>query len=129
MDKLNILHKFLLLMVVALFVVNQTVLSRIQDDIHTALPELRIKNEVIRRGTGEQAEVTVTLRDERVITGYISRLSEDGFTVVDKKAGKDFEIAYRVVKDIRDDGTKQGVVGSGLAGAARAIESVAKTIQ
>jgi hypothetical protein len=130
MDRLNILHKFLLLTVVALFVVNQTVLSRIQQDIHEALPELRIKNEVVRQGTGEHARVTVMLRDDRNIDGYISRITDDGFTLVDGVTGKDFELAYRIVKDIRETGgAREGVIASGLTSTARAIESLARTVQ
>ena len=126
MDKLNLLHKFLLITVVALFAVNQTVLSRMQQNMYEALPELRIKNEVIRQGSGERARVTVILRDDRTIDGYISRSSDDGFTVIDSNTGKDWELSYRMVKDILEkEKPGEGLVTGGLMKTARAIESIA----
>lgn len=129
MDRLNLLHKFLLITIAALFVVNQTVLSRIQQDLHDALPELRVKNQVVKQGAGDHARVSVTLRDDRVIEGYISRIGDNGFTVTEPRSGKEFELAYRLVKDIEDLGSDEGTLASGLTAAARVIESLAEAIQ
>ncbi|MEQ1761817.1 MAG: hypothetical protein ABL984_01595 [Pyrinomonadaceae bacterium] len=110
MDRLNLLHKFLLIAILALYVVNQTVLSRIQQDLHEALPELRIKNEVLRQGTGEEAQVLVTLHDGRIKAGFISQVNENGFTFIDASTGKKDELTYRLVKDVRQaDSTDAGL--------------------
>lgn len=127
MNKLNLLHKFLLITIVALFVVNQTVLSRIQQDLHEALPELRIKNEVIRRGTGEDARVVVTLRDSRTIEGRIDRMTEYGFTVIEASTDKEIELTYRIVKDVREADSDEGFIANRISTTARAIKSFAKS--
>lgn len=130
MDKLNLLHKFLLITIVALFIVNQTVLSRIQQDLHEALPELRIKNEVIRQGTGEDARVVVvTLRDSRTIEGRVDRMTEYGFTLIDASTGKEIELTYRIVKDVREADSDEGLITSGVSTTARVIESLAKSVR
>ncbi len=130
MDRLNILNKFLMVTVFALFVVNQTVLSRIQQNIYDALPELRIKNEVARQGTGEHARVTVLLRDERKVEGYISRAGDDGFSVVDPRTGKDWELSYRIVKDVLESETSgEGPVAGGLRKTADVLASISGSVR
>jgi hypothetical protein len=127
MDKLNLLHKLLLITVVALFVINQTAVSRIEQDLYEALPELRIKNEVIRQGGGEDAHVIVTLRDDRTIEGRIDRSGEFGFTLIDVRTGREIELTYRIVKDIQEADSDEALVEGGVDAAARAIESLANT--
>jgi hypothetical protein len=129
MEKLNLMHKTLIITMAALFIANQSVLIRIEQDLHAAVPELRIKKEVIKHGAGDGLEgVTVTLRDDRVIEGYIDRIAEDGFTVLDRSTGKRSEVAYRIVKEIRDSDVSVGFIEGGIAAPARAIESVVELV-
>lgn len=129
MDKLNLLHKFLLITLGALFVVNQSVLSRIQEDLHDALPELRIKNEVLKQGTGEPARVTVTMRDGRVINGHIDRITEYGFVLVERATEKEIDITYRIVKQVEEVDSGDGLIASGLTVAARVAEGFARGVR
>lgn len=126
MDRLNLLHKFLLITVVALFAVNQAALSRIEQELHDGLPELRIKKEVATQGTGKEARVIVTLRDDRTVEGYIDEITDTNFTLVDRSSGKSLELAFRIVKDIRPAGSGWALVGTGLETAAHAIELLAR---
>ncbi|MBK8464223.1 MAG: hypothetical protein IPL32_00190 [Chloracidobacterium sp.] len=129
MDKLNLLHKFLLITLAALFVVNQSVLSRIQQDLHDALPELRIKNEVLKQGTGEPARVTVTMRDGRVINGHIDRITEYGFVLVERTTEKEIDLTYRIVKEVEEVDSGDGLIASGLTVAARVAEGFARGVR
>ena len=75
---------------------------------------------VTKRGTGESARVTVRLRDERRVKGYISRSDEDSFTVVDPKTGATSEVAFADVEQVKKPGgfpTKWVVLGGAAAAA------------
>lgn len=97
MNKLNILHKLFALAVTALFAVTQAMLIQIQQNIDEALPGWRIKNEVVRQGTGENARVVVTLRNDETVAGFISRVSDDQFTVVNPETSEETTIDYKAV--------------------------------
>ena len=53
MDKLNMLHKILLVTVAALFAVNQSVMTKIERDVRDAFPQ--VKTEVVLSGVGATA--------------------------------------------------------------------------
>ncbi len=100
MDRVNIIHKFLALVIVALFSINQAMLTQIQQNMNKSLPELRIKNEVIKQGTGGDALVIVKLRGNQTVEGFISQIGEDSFTVTNPETQQKAKLAYNSVEQI-----------------------------
>jgi len=101
MERSNITHKIFSLAVVLLFAINQAMLIQIQQNINERLPELRVKNEVVKQGTGENAQVVVKLRGDQTIEGFISRISDDGFTVTDPGTRRETRIAFGAVEQVK----------------------------
>jgi hypothetical protein len=64
----------------------------------------KIKEEIVRRSTGEKKLVRVRLLDGREIKGYIAQAGEDTFLMTDEKTGLSTSIAYAEVKQIRGKG-------------------------
>jgi hypothetical protein len=122
MDKRNLIHKTLIITMAALFIVNQSVLSRIERDLHNALPELQVGKEAIDDvGGDEPAYVVVTLSDDRIVEGYFEGLANDGLIVIDPSTGNTSKIAYRTVKEINesepaDDTLPDGMITFASAG-------------
>jgi len=82
----------------------------------------KFKSEVQKRGTGEQARVKVTLRDQTEVKGYISQIGAESFQVTDNKSGRATTIAYQEVRKLRKPGLSTGAkiaiaagVGVGIA--------------
>jgi hypothetical protein len=80
----------------------------------------KAKSDVARRGVGENAKVTVGLRDKTVIKGYISQVGEDHFVVRDPRTSAETTVAYRDVDKVKGRGlstaAKIGIgVGIGIA--------------
>jgi hypothetical protein len=82
----------------------------------------KFKSEVQKRGTGEQARVKVTLRDQTEVKGYISQIGAESFQVTDNKSGRTTTIAYQEVRKLRKPGLSTGAkiaiaagVGVGIA--------------
>ena len=84
----------------------------------------KVKEAILKLGTGEGARVQLTLRDGRKLKGYVRKAGQDTFVVVDPKTGADTTVAYTEVKEIKPHklsavaktGLKLGaVVGIGLA--------------
>ena len=69
----------------------------------------KVKTEVQKRGTGEQARVRVTLRDGTRIKGYINRIDQNSFEVVDQTSHKVTTISYQDVKKIKGPGLSKTV--------------------
>jgi hypothetical protein len=84
----------------------------------------KAKAEVQKRGVGEQSRVRVILRDGNEIQGYISKIEEGSFEVIDKKSAKAVAISYDDVSKVKGPGLSKPaqvliVVGvfAGVAGA------------
>jgi hypothetical protein len=82
----------------------------------------KFKSEVQKRGTGEQARVKITLRDQTEVKGYISQIGAESFQVTDNKSGRTTTIAYQEVRKLRKPGLSTGAkiaiaagVGVGIA--------------
>ena len=80
----------------------------------------KVKENIGKLGTGEQAKVKLTLKDKSKIEGYVSRAGEDSFTVVNSKTGQTTEVEYSQVKKAKGNNLSTGAkiaigVGIGLA--------------
>jgi len=80
----------------------------------------KVKASVAKRGTGPKAKVTVKLKDQTKLKGYISNASGDSFTVSDSKTGQTRTLAYSDVAEVKKQGglslaAKIGIgVGAGV---------------
>jgi hypothetical protein len=63
----------------------------------------KIKAKVAKTGTGKRAAVTVKLKDDTKLKGYIGEIAQDHFSVVDPKHGTVNQIPYDQVQQIKND--------------------------
>lgn len=75
----------------------------------------KIKARVAKAGTGKRAAVTVKLKDETKLKGYIGEIAQDHFSLVDPKAGTVTQVPYDQVQQIKND--NRAWLAAGLAGA------------
>ena len=64
----------------------------------------KVKAEVAKRGTGPKAKVTVKLKDQTKLKGYISGTAGDSFTLSDSKTGQTKTLAYSDVAEVKKQG-------------------------
>lgn len=64
----------------------------------------KVKAAVAKRGTGPKAKVTVKLKDQTRLKGYISNASGDSFTLSDSKTGQTRTLAYSDVAEVKKQG-------------------------
>jgi len=64
----------------------------------------KVKTFVTRRGTGPKAKVTVKLKDNTKLKGYISDAGSDSFTLSDSKTGQLRTLAYSDVAEVKKPG-------------------------
>jgi len=80
----------------------------------------KVKAAVAKRGTGPKAKVTVKLKDNSKLKGYISNAARDSFTLSDSKTGQVRTLAYSDVAEVKKQGgmslaAKIGIgVGAGV---------------
>jgi len=76
----------------------------------------KVKAQILHPGVGETSRVTVKLRNNAKMEGYISKTGEDSFEVTDKKTGGATTIAYDDVAQVKGKGLSTGVkIGIGIA--------------
>ncbi len=80
----------------------------------------KVKENIEKLGTGEQAKVKITLKDKSKIEGYVSQISADSFTVTNSKTGLETMVDYSQVKKVKGSNLSTGAriaigVGIGLA--------------
>ena len=79
----------------------------------------KVKESVLKLGTGEAARVKVKLRDKTKLEGYISAADEERFTVTDS-TGIATTVAYPQVKSVQGHNLSTGAkigIGVGIAAA------------
>lgn len=80
---------------------------------------VKVKENVMKLGTGEAARVKIKLRDKSKLEGYISAADEDSFTVTDS-TGKATTVPYPQVKSVKGNNLSSGAkiaIGVGIAAA------------
>lgn len=95
--------------------------AKSQDDAQARTQ--KVKEAIVKLGTGEEARVQLALRDGKKLKGYVREADQDTFVVVDSKTGAATTVAYSEVKEIKSNklasGAKIGlkvaaVVGIGI---------------
>jgi len=79
----------------------------------------KVKTNVLKLGVGEAARVKVVLRDKTKLEGYLSKVDQENFTVIDK-AGTATTVAYPQVKSVKGNNLSTGAkiaIGVGIAAA------------
>ena len=62
----------------------------------------KVKNELLKLGTGINARVEVKLRDKTKLKGYISQINENSFVVVEDNTNTPTEVPYPQTKQSRE---------------------------
>ena len=80
---------------------------------------LKVKESVLKFGTGQSARVKVKLRDKTKLQGYISAADDEQFTVTDA-TGMATTVTYPQVKSVQGNNLSTGAkiaIGVGIAAA------------
>lgn len=64
----------------------------------------KVKATVVGRGTGPKAKVTVKLKDNTKLKGFISQSGNDSFSLTDSKTGQVTTLAYADVSEVKKQG-------------------------
>ncbi len=70
----------------------------------------KVKTEISKLGTGQDAKIKVKLKDGTKIKGYVSEISESQFTVINAKTGQATQVPYPQVKQVKGNNLSGGVV-------------------
>jgi hypothetical protein len=70
----------------------------------------KVKTEIAKLGTGQDAKIKVKLKDGTKIKGYVSEISESQFTVINEKTGQATQVPYPQVKQAKGNNLSGGVV-------------------
>jgi hypothetical protein len=76
----------------------------------------KIKTEITKLGTGRDARISVKLRDNTKLKGYVGGLREEAFSVVVDKSGASADVPYSQVKSIRGKNNLTGRQIGAIAG-------------
>ncbi len=129
MEKLYLLNKILMLAVVALFAINQTMLIQTQRNISELLPDLKIRNEVLKQGVGKETQITVKLRNHNTLEGYISQISDDTFTLKNSETKEETIVAFKTVEQVnRIENSPEIKLGIALISTTETVWSVIKAV-
>ena len=109
--------KHFTLLLVAVLVFNSVAVPQ-ATQTQGASQAAKVKTEVQKRGTGEKSRVKVRLRNKAEVKGYISKIEDASFDVIDKNTGRATTIPYVEVEKIRGSGLSKGAKIGIIAGAA-----------
>jgi hypothetical protein len=68
----------------------------------------KVKDGVLKLGTGEKARIEVKLKDKTKLAGYISETTEEGFTITDLKTGVATDVNYADVGQVKGNNLSTG---------------------
>jgi len=68
----------------------------------------KLKEGVVKLGTGAGARVEVKLKDKTKLKGYVSEVGDEGFSVVDAKTGTATHVAYAQVQKVKGHNLSTG---------------------
>ena len=61
----------------------------------------KVKETILKLGTGQKARVEVILKDNRKLQGHVSAVTEDQFVIVDSKTNAATTVLYAQVQKIK----------------------------
>lgn len=79
---------------------------------------VKVKAGIEKIGVGKESRVKVKLKDGSKIEGYVSKIADDSFTVVNEKNNAVIEIQYSKARQIKGNNLSTGAaiaIGVGLA--------------
>ena len=77
----------------------------------------KVKQGILKLGTGEAALVKIKLRDKTKLEGYLSAIGDESFAVTDVKTGIATTVAYPQVKQVKGNNLSTGAkiaIGVGI---------------
>jgi hypothetical protein len=80
----------------------------------------KVKQGISNLGVGRDARVTVKLRDNTKLAGYISEVNAESFVVTDLKTGVATNVAYPDVTQVKGNNLSTGAkiaIGAAIVGA------------
>jgi hypothetical protein len=78
----------------------------------------KVKQGLVKIGTGTEALVEVKLKDKTKLRGYVGETAEDGFSIVDAKTGTATKVTYPQVQKVKGHNLSTGAkiaIGLGVA--------------
>lgn len=91
--------------------------SKVEKDVKLTW---KVKQGVSNLGIGRDARVTVKLRDNTKLIGYISEVKDESFVVTDLKTGVATDVAYPDVTQVKGNNLSTGAkiaIGAAIVGA------------
>lgn len=68
----------------------------------------KIKTNITKRGAGKDVNVKIKLKDGTKLKGCVSEIKDSSFIVVNDETGKDSEIQYLQVKEVKEQNLSKG---------------------
>lgn len=69
----------------------------------------KVKSEIFKLGSGEDARIEVKLKDGTKLRGYVSQINENSFIIVDEITGSTTEVPYPNAKQVKGNNLSTGV--------------------
>jgi small nuclear ribonucleoprotein (snRNP)-like protein len=69
----------------------------------------KVKTNITKLGTGQDARVEVKLRDKTKLKGYVSQINENSFVVIQDTTGTATEISFPNAKQVKGNNLSSGV--------------------
>ena len=69
----------------------------------------KVKANIAKLGTGKDARVEVRLKDGTKLKGYVDRIDESSFVVMNEKTGVATNVAYSQTKQVKGNNLSTGV--------------------
>lgn len=70
----------------------------------------KVKTEISKLGTGQDAKIKVKLKDGTKLKGYITEANENQFVVMDSKTNQLIPVPYPQVKQAKGNNLSSGVI-------------------
>ncbi len=69
-----------------------------------------VKRRILKLGTGAEAKVEVKLQDKTKLKGYVSKVTDDSFVVMDPKTNAETTVLYPTVTNLKTKRTTRELI-------------------